>query len=143
MSNIRNDSCQCEGIRFTVTGEPDKAMLCYCIDCQKSAGSFGQAVSSMYQTLYARLKNSADRKISSRLCCSVARARENGNLDREKDRKWQGETKMLVQELWLYTLDHSDGSSWGYVHYQKGFTRRRVSQITICSEYGRLTNCID
>jgi hypothetical protein len=31
--------CQCGSIRYEVSGEPQHASLCHCIDCRKSAGA--------------------------------------------------------------------------------------------------------
>ncbi|KAI7849796.1 Mss4-like protein [Circinella umbellata] len=38
MSTSLNGSCLCGSIKVKLNGAPIKAMLCHCVDCQKSAG---------------------------------------------------------------------------------------------------------
>lgn len=38
-------SCLCGGITYTLTGEPEQVVACYCSHCQKNAGSKYQIVS--------------------------------------------------------------------------------------------------
>jgi hypothetical protein len=35
----RQGGCQCGTVRYEVDGEPQRASLCHCIDCRKSAGA--------------------------------------------------------------------------------------------------------
>jgi hypothetical protein len=39
-------SCLCESIQFTVEGDPEKVLVCYCRDCSKNAGAPYQIVKS-------------------------------------------------------------------------------------------------
>jgi hypothetical protein len=32
-------SCLCNGVQYTVTGEPEASIVCYCTDCKKNAGA--------------------------------------------------------------------------------------------------------
>ncbi|KFX86779.1 hypothetical protein V497_07449 [Pseudogymnoascus sp. VKM F-4516 (FW-969)] len=32
-------SCACGNIKVTITGEPEKNVLCHCVDCHKTSGS--------------------------------------------------------------------------------------------------------
>ncbi len=37
--------CQCEGIRYEVTGVPQQVVVCHCTDCQRQSGSaFGMTL---------------------------------------------------------------------------------------------------
>lgn len=36
---IRNGSCRCGSVRYTVTGEPERVGLCHCTDCRQESGS--------------------------------------------------------------------------------------------------------
>ncbi|KAJ6519031.1 DUF636 domain-containing protein [Mycena sanguinolenta] len=38
-STIRNASCLCHKVRFTVEGEPFTYTICHCTNCQRAAGS--------------------------------------------------------------------------------------------------------
>ncbi|CAK5267746.1 unnamed protein product [Mycena citricolor] len=39
MATIRQGSCLCKRVRFTVQGDPFSYMVCHCPNCKKSAGS--------------------------------------------------------------------------------------------------------
>lgn len=39
MSIPLHASCLCEGIQYTIHGEPENVMVCYCSDCSKNAGA--------------------------------------------------------------------------------------------------------
>ena len=38
MANQYQGACICKSISITLQGEPSKAIVCHCLDCQKSAG---------------------------------------------------------------------------------------------------------
>jgi hypothetical protein len=58
---VRHGSCLCESIQFTVKGEPEKVLLCYCRDCSKNAGSPYQIVkpSSLHHVRQLTMTKSA------------------------------------------------------------------------------------
>ncbi|KAL3464912.1 Mss4-like protein [Aspergillus heterothallicus] len=37
-----NGRCLCEGVQFSIVGEPENVFLCYCTHCSKNAGAAGQ-----------------------------------------------------------------------------------------------------
>ncbi|PMD48771.1 hypothetical protein L207DRAFT_595191 [Hyaloscypha variabilis F] len=47
---VRHGSCLCESIQFTVKGEPEKVLLCYCRDCSKNAGGPYQISAKFHAT---------------------------------------------------------------------------------------------
>ncbi|KAK3897735.1 Mss4-like protein [Staphylotrichum tortipilum] len=43
-------SCLCEGVKFTVQGEPENVFICYCSHCAKNAGAPGQISAKFKRT---------------------------------------------------------------------------------------------
>jgi hypothetical protein len=44
-TTVAQGKCLCGAIKFTLVGEPDKSIVCYCSDCRKGSGSIGQFMS--------------------------------------------------------------------------------------------------
>ncbi|KAE9376678.1 hypothetical protein N431DRAFT_501482 [Stipitochalara longipes BDJ] len=92
---VRHGSCLCESIRFTVKGEPEKVLVCYCRDCSKNAGSPYQ-ISAKYPS--ASVKTSKGEELLGRFTISKT------NSGHEKHKVF---CKACGCTLWTIPMSHA------------------------------------